>query len=77
MAVVSAGADNVREPVNRQITTTEANPSMAEPNAHPISEIDPAPRPAIRPSTPSAVIHPSDTHDSKRAMFAARRLAAP
>lgn len=68
--------DHIWEPVNRQITITEADPSTTEPNAHPSREIDPAPTPATRPSTPSVLIHPSDIHDSKRAALAAWRQPA-
>ena len=69
----SAVSDRGRESVNRQITMTEARPSMTDPSAHPSSERDPDRRPATRPRTPSPLIQTSDSHDSNRARCAARR----
>jgi len=67
----SAVSDRVRVPVNRQITMTEARPSMTEPSAHASREMDWACTPAIRPVIPSALIQISDTQDRVRALLAA------
>jgi hypothetical protein len=70
-------ADRVRLPVNRQITMTDASPSITDPAAHPVSEIDPDRAPATSPRAPSPAIHPSDTHASSRVVRARACQAAP
>src|SRR5579884_3753224 len=70
-ACSSAVAESVREPVNRQITIALARPSTPEESAQPVSAIDPAAKPAIRPTAPSTVIHARLAHASHRASRAA------
>ncbi len=63
----SAVSDMVRDPVNRQMTIMLASASIALPSAQPTRAIEPAAKPAIRPATPSAVIHAREAQASQRA----------
>src|SRR5581483_5125513 len=71
-AMRSLDADIVRDPVNRQITISAANASTNDEDAHTITLNASASSPAISPTTPSTLIHASDSHDRARARRAVR-----
>ena len=70
-AVRSLVAECVRDPVKRQMIVTDARPSTNDEAAQMIRLNESASSPAVRPTTPSIVIHTSDAHDSRRAPAAA------
>ena len=69
----SAASENVREPVNRQMTITLAKPSMAESIPNPTRATEPAITPAVTATAPSIVIQPRLSQDS----VLARRIWRP
>jgi len=50
----------------------EARPSMTEPSAQPIKEMEEAWMPATRPTSPSAVIQRRENQDSARMVVVSR-----
>ncbi|EUA44282.1 hypothetical protein I552_4054 [Mycobacterium xenopi 3993] len=71
-ALRSAVADSIRDPVNRQITTTPARPSATLPSAQPVRATDPAAKPCHSPTAASMARKTRLTHARARAAPAAR-----
>ena len=73
----SALCESSRWPVNLQMITRLATPSIAESIPKPISAIEPAMTPATMAIAPSAPIQTRLSHDSARARRAALSQSAP
>src|SRR5207302_9515053 len=72
----SAAVESRRRPVNRQMTITDANPSIAESSPNPNKATEPATSAATIPIAPSSVIHARLNQDSAFARAISRSRSA-